>query len=173
MTYPRRQLVVPGQAGVYHCVSRCVRRAFLCGVDAYSGQSFEHRRPWLEQRLLELAEIFAVSLHGYAVMSNHIHVVIGVAPEIARQWPDETVAARWLRLFPPRDPSEAAGKHASMLADPERLSRYRERLGDLSWFMRALSEPIARRANAEDGCKGRFWGRFLLLQNLHTAHPCA
>lgn len=51
MTYPRNQLVPPGSPGVYHCVSRCVRRAFLCGEDRYSGQSFEHRRQWIEDRL--------------------------------------------------------------------------------------------------------------------------
>ena len=33
MTYPRSLLIRPGAAGVFHCVARCVRRAFLCGVD--------------------------------------------------------------------------------------------------------------------------------------------
>src|SRR3546814_2108216 len=84
MTYPRNQLVPPGSPGTYHCVSRCVRRAFLCGEDRYSGQSFEHRRQWIEDRLHQLAEVFAVSLWAYAVMSNHLHVVVQVLPEVAR-----------------------------------------------------------------------------------------
>ncbi len=58
MTYPRSQLVPLGAPGVYHCVSRCVRRAFLCGEDRYTGQSFEHRRQWVKDRVDELAEIF-------------------------------------------------------------------------------------------------------------------
>ena len=70
----RRQLIPTGSPGIFHCVSRCVRRAFLCGQDKYSGQSFEHRRQWVKDRLHELAEIFAVSIRGYAVMSNHLHV---------------------------------------------------------------------------------------------------
>jgi len=160
MTYPRNQLVPPGSPGTYHCVSRCVRRAFLCGEDHYSGQSFEHRRQWIEDRLQQLAEVFAVSLWAYAVMSNHLHVVVQVLPEVAARWTDEEVAQRWIRLFPKAE-QDMALRVQALMANPERLAVLRARLSDLSWFMRCLSEPIARRANAEDQCKGRFWeGRF-------------
>jgi len=70
MTTARSTLIAPGTPGAYHCVQRCVRRTFLCGVDRYSGQSFEHRKDWVEQRLHLLAERFAVAIHAYAVMSN-------------------------------------------------------------------------------------------------------
>jgi REP element-mobilizing transposase RayT len=161
VTYPRRQLVPPGLAGTYHCVSRCVRRAFLCGFDRYSGRSFEHRRGWVEQRVLELGDIFAVGVYGYAVMSNHVHVVVSVLPDVARQWSEAEVAARWVRLFPSRDEAANQARRDALVADAERLSVLRRRLADLSWFMRCLVEPIARRGNAEDECKGRFWeGRF-------------
>ncbi|QAU24532.1 hypothetical protein EO087_11495 [Dyella sp. M7H15-1] len=76
MTYPRHHIVNPQAAGFFHCVSRCVRRAFLCGEDAYSGRSYEHRKAWVEERWMALAECFAVGLYAYAVMSNHVHVVL-------------------------------------------------------------------------------------------------
>jgi hypothetical protein len=154
-----------------------VRRAWLCGVDPCDGKSCEHRREWVEQQLLELAEIFAVGIHACAVVSNHVHVVLRVDPLTATEWPNEEVASRWVRLFPATVDGEAddAGcrlKEQTLLGNADRLNACRQRLGSLAWFMKALNEPIAQRANREDACTGRFWGRFLLLQNLHSSHPC-
>lgn len=163
MTQPRSKLIPAGAPGAYHCVQRCVRRAFLCGVDRYTGQSFEHRKSWIEERIRLLAECFAVSIHAYAIMSNHLHVVLQIDPVIAADWSEDEVAARWVRIFPPRESSESAvaDKCARLIANSSRLQTVRARLADLSWLMRCLAEPIARRANREDACKGRFWeGRF-------------
>jgi REP element-mobilizing transposase RayT len=163
MTRPRAHIAPPDMPGNYHCVQRCVRRAFLCGFDHYCGRSFEHRKSWVEARIHLVAECFAIAVHAYAVMSNHLHLVIGIDPERTVTWSDDEVAARWVRLFPPRDDSEDAIEHKRqrLQDDPSRLSVIRRRLGSLSWLMRCLVEPIARRANREDGCKGRFWeGRY-------------
>lgn len=148
---------------MFHCVQRCVRRAFLCGIDRYSGRSFEHRKDWVEDRIQYLAECFAVAIHAYAVMSNHLHLVVEIQPIQVSQWSDKAVAERWIRLFPPRLDSDAARAHKCqrLMSNPMRMAVIRGRLGSLSWFMRCLAEPIARRANREDGCTGRFWeGRF-------------
>lgn len=162
MGYPRHVTVPSDAHGVYHCVSRCVRRAHLCGEDAATGRSFEHRRRWLEERMLALGEIFAVAVHAYAVMSNHFHVVIEVDPCEAMRWTNYEVARRWLSLCPASDADDDSRARVEALAAREdRVATLRERLGSLSWFMRYLKEPIARRANAEDECTGRFWeGRF-------------
>jgi len=160
MGYPRRLYVPPDTRGTYHCVSRCVRRAYLCGDDPVSGRSFEHRKQWIEDRILELAQIFAVAVHAYAVMSNHVHVVLEIDPGASREWSNEETARRWLALTRCTD-NALDSRLASLLVQPERLALLRKRLGNLSWFMRFLNEPIARRANHEDGCTGRFWeGRF-------------
>ena len=170
MTCARAHLVDADNGGFYHCISRCVRRGWLCGEDVVSGRSFEHRREWVEARLLELATLFAVDLYGYAVMSNHYHCVVEVVPRRVAQWSDEEVARRWCLLCPGRTDEETALKHSALLANTERLAEARRRLGSLSWFMRFINEPIARRANREDDVTGRFWeGRFKSVALLDKA----
>jgi hypothetical protein len=164
MGYPRAYLVDPEAPGFFHCVSRCVRRAWLCGDDPVSGLDFDHRRGWIEQRLIDLAQSFAVGLYAWAVMSNHVHVVLYVDPTVARNWSDEEIARRWARLSQSLDaPSEDEihMRAAEILRNPGRIETLRQRLGSLSWFMRYLNECIAGTANREDRCRGRFWeGRF-------------
>jgi REP element-mobilizing transposase RayT len=156
--------VDPDAPGFYHCMSRCVRRAWLCGDDPVTGRNFDHRRGWIEARLLHLAESFAVSLYAWAVMSNHTHVVLRIDPAAADSWSDEDVARRWARLsrsIEPRPEVEWERRVRVLLTQPDRLAELRGRLGSLSWFMRFLNEAVARAANAEDDCTGRFWeGRY-------------
>jgi hypothetical protein len=78
----------------YHCSSRCVRRAFLCGKDAVTGESFAHRRQWIEDKLLELATIFAIDYCAYSVMHNRYHVVLFIDKSSADDWESLEVVER-------------------------------------------------------------------------------
>jgi len=163
MALPRSKYVQEGQEGVYHCFSRCVRRAFLCGFDTLTQRDFSHRKAWLVERLRYLAAIFAIEVCAYAVMETHYHSILRTRPDIVALWSDREVATRWLTLFPrhrdisgtPMPPGE---KEITALADrSERIAELRKRLSSLSWFMGRLNEFIARAANKEDKVKGRFW----------------
>ena len=100
MALPRSKYVQEGQEGVYHCFSRCVRRAFLYGFDPLTRRDFSHRKTWLVDRLRYLAAIFAIEVCAYAVMENHYHTILRTRPDIVASWSDREVATRWLTLFP-------------------------------------------------------------------------
>jgi REP element-mobilizing transposase RayT len=162
MPIPRKTLVSLDATPYYHCVSRCVRRAFLCGEDKLSGRNFEHRRQWIENRLLELAGVFAIDIAAYAVMSNHYHVVLHIDRKRAHAWTNEEIAERWHRLFHGSMLSQRYVQGDSLTKDEQKavdkqIADWRERLMSISWFMRCVNEPVAREANREDNVSGHFW----------------
>ena len=156
MTVARSQLVDVSVTRYYHCISRCVRRAFLCG------EGYEHRKQWIEDRLEALSQAFAVSVCGFSVMDNHLHVLARLDTDDANRWSAEEIVRRWSLAYPRKNAEgeeiEVSQEWIDDLAkDEQRVERLRERLASLGWFMKALKEPLARLANKEDGCQGTFW----------------
>ena len=162
MAIPRRDQIDTFNGGYYHLISRCVRRAFLCGEDSETGRNYDYRREWIENRVMQLAEVFAIEVYAYAVMSNHYHLVVYSDPRAPQSWSDTEVAERWLLAFPgkldrPQFKRQRELKLQAIVSDKDLLAQYRERLGSLSWLMRCINEPLAKRANAEDFVKGHFF----------------
>jgi REP element-mobilizing transposase RayT len=166
MTIARCRQVSVETTPYYHVIGRCVRRAFLCGLDASSGKDYEHRRQWVIERLELLCSVFAVDLCSYTIMSNHYHLVVRLAPGRVELWADEEVLERWEKLYGIATPiaigmAETADPAQRLMAK-KLIDLRRDRLSNLSWFMKCLNEHIARRANLEDKCTGSFWeGRFI------------
>lgn len=167
MTKARNEQVSLEATSFYHCYVRCVRRAFLCGEDHLTEKNFDHRKQWIVSRLRFLSCVYAIDLCAYAVMSNHYHVVLHVDSARARAWTKEEVAERWLQLFNGNQlinrwlKSPDSIDNVTMEKVDEIIELWRERLCSISWFMRNVNETIARMANEEENCKGRFWeGRF-------------
>ncbi|SQH76452.1 conserved protein of unknown function [Shewanella benthica] len=166
MPRPRRTKISIEDTSWYHCCSRVTRRAFLFGDDKLTGKNYNHRRNWVENQLLKLGGIFSIDVAAYAVMSNHLHVVLNIDIFQANSWTDREVVEHWHQLFKGTDITrkfvkcEIIESH-EINALKHSIALYRSRLSDISWFMRCLNEPIARMANKEDNCTGHFWeGRF-------------
>ena len=165
MGYPRKSLICLDDTPYYHVVARCVRRAWLWGFDAYAGKDYSHRKAWILERLKYLSNAFAIDLCAYAILSNHYHLVLHVDRARAASWSHEEIVERWTKLFKPTTLinrwQEGTASPAERAATQREIECWRARLHDISWYMRCLNEYLARRANAEDDCTGRFWeGRF-------------
>ncbi|WP_111979584.1 transposase [Algibacillus agarilyticus] len=166
MTKARKSQISLDDTAYYHCVSRCVRRAFLCGQDNTTGQCFEHRREWLVTRIKQLATIFAIDIAAYAIMNNHYHLVLRVDRKKALAWSDDEVLKQWHLLCKPmpvvqRYLDNNIISDGDLIIVKQEAAKFRARLYNISWFMRYLNEFISRQANREDNCTGHFWeGRF-------------
>ena len=175
----RREIMDPTRVGAYHCYSRCVRRAFLAGIDLETGRDFSQRKDWVRKRLEDLASVFAIDVLDHAVMENHVHTILRNRPELARAWTKREVAERWLRLSRKRlallDPPDR-DQVEELLKTKGRVDVLRKRLANISWFMIMLNEPLALRANLEDEVSGHFWAeRFgsMRLENDESLLLCS
>tara|TARA_B100000676_G_C18087423_1_gene856263 strand:+ start:3555 stop:4517 length:963 start_codon:yes stop_codon:yes gene_type:complete len=163
MTQPRHSLISLDYTPYYHIISRCVRRAFLCGRDQYAKKNYNHRRQWIKDRIHALQDVFCIDIAAYAIMNNHYHLVIHINKNKEQLLADGDVVKRWSRLFKiptfimkELDKGQTLSLRAQIL-----VNIWRKRLVSASWFIKTLNEYIAKKANKEDDCTGRFWeGRF-------------
>lgn len=113
-----------------------------------------------ENRLEEIAEVFAVAVGGFSVMVNHFQLLL-LDPDVAREYADEQFVGRWRRLFPPRDKLRQptpVNEHLVRwrLTDALWVATARQRLQSLIRFMKCLKEPLSRLANRQDKTRGTF-----------------
>ncbi len=166
MTIARRKQVCLDVTPYYHCISNCVRQSYLCGYDKHTRKNYDHRRDWIEERLLLLSTVYCIDVAGFAVLSNHYHLVLHVNSNAAETLSDDEVIDRWLELYKGTVLINKFRDGVSLSSSEDKLvqttiATWRDQLTNLSRFMANLNEHIARRANKEDGCRGRFWeGRF-------------
>lgn len=149
----------------YQCISRCVRQMFLCGTNEITGQSFEHRKQWIQDRIQFLSHHFAIDICSYAIMSNHYHLVLKVNISWLKSLSQEDIISHWSAVYTCKQTMRKLmlyKQENNHKAVKKMVSEMRKRLMSISWFMSALNQNIARRANIEEDCKGRFWdGRFV------------
>ena len=159
----RSEVFDPDEIAIAHTCSRTVRRCFLMGNDPFTGKNFDHRKVWIEQHLIQFAQAFGVDLLGFALLSNHIHLILRTRPDVVATWSDNEVARRWMMICPhrrssdglPLPPTEAEIR--SIAGCPVKCGEIRKRLSSISWWMRLLCQRVAMRANQEDEESGHFF----------------
>lgn len=99
MARPHQELISFEDTHYYHCINRCVRRAFLYGEDHLTSKNYEHRKTWVVERLALLSRVFAIDIAAYAVMSKHLHLVLRVDAAQTEQWTEQDIIQHWSNLF--------------------------------------------------------------------------
>ena len=146
----------------FHCCTRAVRKAFILDDKTKKDPEKIDRRKWIEDRILFLTTVFSIDVCAYAVMSNHYHVILDVHKSKSDAWTPLEVITRWHKIYKGTELSRSyvKGKNLTEIESEivlEFAENCRKKLHDISWFMRNINEPLARIANKEDDCKGRFW----------------
>jgi REP element-mobilizing transposase RayT len=175
MAIPRRNLFDPSMPVLCHCVSRCVRKLLLLAGEmsprGKDGTPRRTRKDLLADRLRQLTAIFAIDVLEWAILDNHVHLVLATHPELVALWTDREVAERWRTLTPdyqwrrrrgiPYTDQAHEEEIAAMLSDPKLLERARRALADVSQFHKFLKQRIAKLINGIDDVTGHLWeGRF-------------
>ena len=159
----RIELFSAGEVAILIVMNRVVRRCFLLGNDPVTGKNYDHRKVWVEDQLRLLAAHFGIDLLGFAILSNHFHLILRSRPDCVEKWDDTEVARRWLMVCPVRKDADGRAEEPNEMElntirnDPDRLKIIRSRLSDISWWMRLLCQQIAVRSNHEDREVGRFF----------------
>ena len=167
----RAEIFSADEIAIVHVMARVVRRCMLMGFDSVTGKNYDHRKRWIEDELKRLAACFGIDLLVFAIMSNHMHLILRSRPDVVQSWDNKEVALRWLQLCPVRkrrskkqlqepgggvqQPTEA--ELNTILNNDKRLKEIRSRLSDISWWMRLICQRIAQWANAEEEEQGKFW----------------
>jgi hypothetical protein len=140
MTQSRESLISLSDTPYYHCISRCVRRAFLCGDDRYSGQSFEHRRQWVVDRIRYLTDVFSIEVAAYGILSNHYHIVLYVNEREISDCTDSDICERWSKIYS-LSPIVLRWQKGELSSDTQKevalsvIAEWRNRLSSISWFI--------------------------------------
>lgn len=164
MACARNKVVQEGEIGVYHVWSRCAQQLHLMGHEEHSRIDFGHRREWLESLLRYQAQVFAIDVANFTILSNHFHLVVRTRPDVVETWDDIAVATRWKLAWPSFDELTGAWSRDvddrmidRLLADSEKFKRARAGLSSLSWFMARIKQCFSALCNRESGRSGAFW----------------
>ena len=159
----RADLINEKQVNMVHVMNRVVRRCRLMGSDPVTGKNYNHRKRWIEGLLELYARYFGIDLLAYAILDNHLHLLLRTRPDVVERWDDREVARRWLMICPCRKGPDGMALETTeaelnaICNNAQRVKEIRHRLSSVSWWMRLLCQTIAQRANAEEGLTGRFW----------------
>lgn len=146
------RITVVTEPTVYHVVTRVTRGEFLFG---------EREKAQMRKMLWQMADFCGVEVLTYAVMSNHVHLVVRVPVKEERDAVIEN--AEVLRRFGVLYGAEVMREAKALLSSAGEAEwmkfrgKYLPLMHDLSWFVRLLKQRFSRWYNATHKTFGTLW----------------
>jgi len=170
---------------LYHVTSKCVRSLHLLAtpdpgsgpesdggracVSLVSGGGGDRRKQFMLSVLQVLDAATCIEIAAFAIMDNHVHLLLRVLPKEPRTWAARDIARRWLLLHPPRNGygrlRDVTDDDIQQLAnDGEWVEATRDRLTSISFYMKEFKQRAAEYINRDEGqTSGSLWqGRYKL-----------
>ncbi len=148
------RMIIEHQSAVYHVMSRTA-------LDGFPLQAFE--KDYLAELIKRMAGLFFTEIFGYCVMGSHFHLLVKMIPE--HHFTDEEVKKRLVQFY---------GEKKAPVGESQLLTM-RQKLANLSEFVREIKVNFTRFYNKRHGRKGYFWGdRFksLIVEQGETMINC-
>ncbi len=134
---PRTQrLKINDETTVYHVMSRTALDGFPLG---------DIEKDFMLDLIRKYSELYLVEILGFCLMGNHFHLLVKMFPE--HKFTDEDIKTRYVG-FCGDDRAFAHGQGPSL----------RQKLSNLSEFVREIKVGFARYYNRRHSRRGYFWG---------------
>ena len=147
------RLIINGEAGVYHVMSRTALDGFPLG---------DREKDFMVDLIRQYSRLYLVEILGFCVMGNHFHILVRMFPE--HKFTDEDIKQRYVAFYGDDRPF-ADGWIPSL----------REKLSNISEFVREIKVGFTRYYNKMHNRRGYFWGdRFksVIVENGETLINC-
>ncbi|MCK4889895.1 MAG: transposase [Candidatus Aminicenantes bacterium] len=148
-----RRLKIKGSDAYYHVMSRTVGQQFLLR---------DNEKDKFVEILNDLSNLFFVKVIGFSVMSNHFHLLIKM--ESVEHFDNEIIIDRIRGYY-----------HREFILSNSEICKFKEKLGDISEYMKLLKQKFALWYNRQNNRKGHFWSdRFksVLIENGESLLNC-
>jgi REP element-mobilizing transposase RayT len=136
-TMPRTQrLIIKDETAVYHVMSRTALDGFPLG---------DIEKDFMLDLIRRYSELYFVEILGFCLMGNHFHMLVEMLPEY--KFTDEDIKKRYVNFY----------GDERVFADGL-IPSLRQKLSNLSEFVREIKVGFARFYNRCHNRRGYFWG---------------
>jgi len=149
------RLIINDETAVYHVMSRTALDGFPLG---------DVEKDFMLDLIRRYSSLYLVEILGFCLMGNHFHILVRMFPEY--QFTDDDIKKRYESFY---------GDDSDRVFAAGQIPSLREKLSNLSEFIREIKVGFARYYNKRHHRRGYFWGdRFksVIVENGETLINC-